>query len=109
MSFKVGIPLLTALDDEETETDDDLAVELSSSGTRHKWSRRHVLFAVVLALVVFVVVSVIVAITVPVVLLQGGEKVGSDTESSMNFPASLRIANINCIIYMYMYIQFPAF
>ena len=77
MSFKDGIPLLTALDDEETETEDDFAVEVGTSRTRLRWSRKHVLFAAILALVVFVVIAVIVAVTVPVVVLQGEGKVGS--------------------------------
>jgi insulysin len=75
MSFKDGIPLLTSLDDEETETEDDFAVEVGTSRRRLRWSRKHVLFAAILALVVFVVIAVIVAVTVPVVVLQGGGEV----------------------------------
>lgn len=82
MSFKDGIPLLATLDDEDDGSDVDFTVEERPSGTRKKWTRKHLLFAVVLAVALFVVVAVIAGVTVTVVLVQSGN---TDSKVAVSF------------------------
>lgn len=77
MSFKDGIPLLATLDDEDDEASDvDITIEDRPSGTSKKWTRKQLLFSMVLAVAVFGVVIVIIGVTLTVLLLHNSH-VGS--------------------------------
>ncbi len=105
MSFKDGIPLLTAFSDEEDDGDEEFTVSTLPQ-RRKKINKRHVLFCVVLLSALFLIVAMVIGVTVPVVLVKqasnGGNvvnhTVSSTINSSMMITPSSALSNTSMIV-----------